>query len=477
MAEKTVPRKTTPFAKVLITVGILLVLGLVGAYWIVHTYLFDPTPPSANYSEPKDRLEAQLQDLDYMANFLELDRSFSPKARAGAAALLENLKENAGSYSDPEFELMIAKVLALADNAHSNVSGFRRAGKYSRLPVRTYWFADGFYVVRAHQGFEHLLGGQIVAVDGLPMAEVEGMLRPYIGGPEEYFHAFQFSYLFEFPAFLHAAGITAAADEVTLTLEFADGRRQDVMFKGDYANAKGPAGHPYHMLYRAGLTGEEGWANALQALDAVDFTLESARSFETRALPEMNAFYIRYWSNEDGRNISISQFNGEVKKALNSAVPLNAIILDVRNNRGGNYFNNKDVMLALGSYLGPDGRLYIITGRDTFSAGMFSAAFAKGGAGDKAVIIGTRVGDRDLHWGENDNFTLPNSGVRTVYSRGLHNLTGPCEDIWKCYWDDYFSYQPVASLDPDILVPFTFADYAAGHDPAMDKIREIEGAK
>ena len=43
-------------------------------------------------------------------------------------------------------------------------------------------------------------------------------------GPDEYFHAFQFSYLFEFPAFLHAAGIAAKPNSVTLTLAYPDGR-------------------------------------------------------------------------------------------------------------------------------------------------------------------------------------------------------------------------------------------------------------
>ena len=458
--------------------GILILLVfLVVVHGVAEKLLFDPDPPPANYPPPENTREAQLQDIDYMSHFLEIDRSYSEPARASAKVLRNEVKAKAGSLSEPEFELEIARISALADNAHTNVNGILRAGKYPRLPVRTYRFSDGLYIIRAYEGFEELLGGRIIMVDGKPISQIETILRPYVGGPEEYFYRFQFSYLFEFPAFLHAAGITKAADRVAMTLEFPDGHRDEVFFEGDYQEAEGPAGFAYHMIYRDTLPGESGWSNLLQDDENLEFTLESARSFLLRELPEMNGYYIRYWRNEDVGAISISAFNGEVSAALKNNSPLDVIILDVRNNGGGDYSKNKEIMLSLGNYLASDGRLYIITGRGTFSAGMFSAAFAKGGAGDKAVFIGTRVGDRDLHWGENDDFTLPNSGVRTVYARGLHNMTGPCRDIWKCFWKDFTSYDPVDSLEPDINVPFNFTAYAAGRDAVMDKIREIEGAQ
>ncbi len=407
--------------------GALFVLPVVAgvAYFGVQKALFDPKAPSAKYPRPGNAREAQLQDLDFMANDLALDRSYSPAARAAAKTVLEELKGRAGRLSDPEFELGIARISAFADNAHSNVLGLLRAGKYPRLPIRTYWFSDGFHVVRAYEGFENLLGARIVAADGKPMSEIESILRPYVGGPEEYFHAFPLSYLFEFPAFLHAAGVTKAADAVTLTLEYPDGRREDVVFEGAYEEAAGPTGYPYQMLSRDVLPGEKGWSNLLQKIETVDATLESARSFEIHRLSGSNAFYVRYWANEDVGKARISDFNRKVTSALGAAAPLDAIVLDVRNNRGGNSYSNRKVMLSLGTDLKPDGRLYIITGRDTFSAGMFAAAFAKRGAGARARIVGTRVGDRDLSWGEGNRFTLPNSVYPSEFGRAHLLLAGP----------------------------------------------------
>lgn len=464
--------------KIRLVGGVLVLLVSVAvAYLVTEKLLFDPDPPTANYPEPKDIKEAQLQDIDYMGHLLELDRSYSDQARATATAFLNELKTQAGTLSEPEFELKFARLSAFADNGHTNVATLMRAEKYARLPIRTYWFSDGFYIVRAYKGYETLLGGRVLKVDGKPLSEVEAMLRPYVGGTEEYFHAFQFSYYFEFPDFLHAAGITKAADRVQLTLEFQDGRQEEVIFEGDYKEAKGPAGYPYHMIYRDNLIGETGWYNLLQNLEPISFSLENVRPFTIKELPNLNAYYIRYWSNNDVGQLSISDFNGKVASALEEKQSFNAIILDVRNNRGGNYTLNQKVMLSLGSHLAPEGTLYIITGRDTFSAGMYAAAFAKAGAGEKTVIIGTRMGDRDIHWGENNRFTLPNSGVRTSFTRGLHNLTGPCEEIWKCYWRAYFFYDPVDSLELDINVPFNFSDYVQGEDAVLEKILEIEKKK
>ncbi len=35
----------------------------------------------------------------------------------------------------------------------------------------------------------------------------------------------------------------------------------------------------------------------------------------------------------------------------------------------------------------------------------------------------------------------------------------------------------VASLDPDVLVPFAFADYRAGRDPALEAVARLLGRR
>ena len=54
-------------------------VGVLGGYVGLKAHVFYPTPPAPYYPKPQGSArEAQLQDLDYMGNISELDRSYSP---------------------------------------------------------------------------------------------------------------------------------------------------------------------------------------------------------------------------------------------------------------------------------------------------------------------------------------------------------------------------------------------------------------
>jgi len=107
----------------------------------------------------------------------------SPEAREAFIGGIAALKTRAVSLTPAALEMEAARLVALADNGHTNVKGVSRGVSSNALPVRIGRFAEGYFVVRARPAFGDLLGAEIVTSnEKTPDALVEA-LAPFVGGP------------------------------------------------------------------------------------------------------------------------------------------------------------------------------------------------------------------------------------------------------------------------------------------------------
>jgi hypothetical protein len=143
------------------------------------------------------------------------------------------------------------------------------------------------------------------------------------------------------------------------------------------------------------------------------------------------------------------------------------VIVDLRLNNGGNFFNTILFAQALPKLLPPDGRIFVLVSRATFSAALVTAAMLKANAGERAILVGETMGDGGQFWAEGAVSTLPNSKAEVRYTTGLHNWTSGCSDLDACYWPVVAFGVKDVSLEPQIRVEPSFADYAAGRDPVL----------
>src|SRR5262249_53498347 len=97
--------------------------------------------------------------------------------------------------------------------------------------------------------------------------------------------------------------------------------------------------------------------------------------------------------------------------------------------------------------------------------------------GDKVVFVGDTMGDGAQFWAEGARLTLPNSKLRVRYSSDFHDWGGPCT-LSTCLWATrIFGPDHRISLEPDVRVPSTLADYVAGRDAALDRIQGQKGIR
>ena len=203
--------------------------------------------------------------------------------------------------------------------------------------------------------------------------------------------------------------------------------------------------------------------------------LKTNDEFQLSRLSDLKILYIQYRQNNDGHQMSISEFNKKIRQEISSFKP-EVLIFDQRFNGGGDYTKTADLMFEIPELMPEGSRVYAIAGHETFSAGISSLGFLKDALHNELIIVGRRIGDSPLSWGETNDFILPNSGIEMTAARGLHDQLYGCEDWIQCYWTDFKYPAAVGSLEPDIPVPFTFADYKAGVDASLSSIISIESS-
>jgi hypothetical protein len=116
----------------------------------------------------------------FRREFFTVDNSYSTSARAEAERRLKALEAQAGTVSNAHFELELARIVALADNGHTNSPVQLRSRRYARVPVRLVAFGDQFHVLRADSANADLLGGRLTAIDGKPVEAVRAAVHTFL---------------------------------------------------------------------------------------------------------------------------------------------------------------------------------------------------------------------------------------------------------------------------------------------------------
>lgn len=433
---------------------------------------FYPTIPQPDFSPPGNRTEAWQQDLDYFQNYIWLNRPYTDETRQDALFLVQRLRENIDELSDAELKLGIAEAVALSQNGHSFVRISDLTLSEGRIPIMGRMFDDGYYIMWTTPQYRHLLGGQIVSIDGHSIEEVIKAFRPYSGAKESYFRMVV-GWFLETPSLVHARGYANSPSSYRLGIRPMDSETvTEVVVSLDDASITPPVVNPSDMVAPIPM---DRWHGLPSQLSSMPFFLQEwDEPFHYRVIESINGFYMRYGANNDVGEHSITSFNRAIKSEL-SQHAYSVIIVDQRSNNGGDYTRTYKLMTHLPELAGEHTPIYVITGPMSFSAGISSVAFLKASGGEQVTIIGTEMGDHERMWGETSLLTLPNSQLDLQLATGLHDYADGCYEFPNCYWLDFFVNVSVGSLSPEIVVPFTFEDYVFGEDAAINFILDTHG--
>ena len=433
---------------------------------------FQYDPPQPEPAEVSDQSAGQIADAEYLSRFPEFDRAYSPAARARANTMLAHLRTEAGGLSREQFVLRVAEVAALADNGHTSIGENAFKKNTPRLPVRTYQFADGLYIVWAAPALSELLGARIDAIDTHTIADIYAATRRYAGGTDAHRQR-MLAPMLESPALLQAAGLAQTRDALTLRGVLANGAAFERRVEAEDRDRSAWVSSSQRLLFPTATGGRmRSFVAERDALPA--YLRHRTELFSLETLPE-SGVYIGIAHNADADELPIAAFLTSALTRVRTDRPA-YVVVDMRMNAGGDYTTTYSFAHNLPAAAN-GAPIYVFTSPWTFSAAITTVAALKDAGGDQVTIVGEGVGDRLDFWAEGGTFNLPNAFVQVHYAAGRHVYDGLCRDRETCFWLNERYPVRVRTLEPDIAAPLTFAAYRAHRDPALDAVLEREARR
>jgi hypothetical protein len=422
---------------------------------VSHQFWMELEPP---LSTPRNRAEAWAQDLSYVARKLpQLERSFTPATREKFRGAMVRLQPDAPKLDDPHIMVNLAKAVALPGNAHTRLYLVRARTAVRQYPVQVWWFQKELRVLRVTPEYASLLGCEVTTIGGHSALLVRDRVAPLYAGPPSW-RDYMSTYTMTSPEILYGLDLIPAMDHAQWTFRCASGTRTVSL-------------DPLP-LRKSDRNVENWWNLAPQYTDPnrqfVALQLRSVPLYLRH--PEKN-----YWFEyQEDKDLLYFQFNRSLEQADETLQDfgvrlegelrkekVRTFVVDLRFNTGGNQDLGHAIMERLQA--ASEGRsVYVITGRATFSAGIFHAAQWK--QWGKATFVGEPVGDGLDFWSEGGNFSLPNSGLVVHFANAFHSYSRKQYPERKPYFADL----NIDTLAPDHAATPSFQDYQAGRDPAMD---------
>lgn len=404
------------------------------------------------------RDERWTQDLDFaQRKLLHLDRSFTAESRRRFQRAMSELRESVPSRNDDEIIVGLAQAVALAHNAHTRLYLLRNRSDLRRYPVRVWWFGDHLHVVRASDEHASIVGCEVAQIAGVIPQDLLARVAPmYSGSPG--WARYMSTYTMTSPEVLHGLGVLPDAGNAALRL-ICQGQRRAVQLAPlplvrstrpveswqDLAPAHAEPATPAHV-----------------PLSSTPLYLRHPdANYWFEYLPDQATLYFQFARAAEDPNDPLAGFRERLLHEIESQ-PVRTLIVDLRFNTGGNLELGRPLMEQLQARAGKL-NVYVIEGGATFSAGLYHVVQWKHWG--KVRLVGEAPGDKLDFWSEGGNLKLPNSGLTLHFANAEHCYSTAHANDSSC-----LTSVPVDSVEPDLSAPLSFADYAAGADPALAAI-------
>lgn len=391
-------------------------------------------------------------DLDFLARRMQQMHwnLYAKVSKEKFLAEIEALKNAAATgVGEDRLRARLSRLLALVGDGHTTLAAYAEGEKsLDRIPLHLWWFPDGIRVLGAPDEHKELVGAKIVGIGSMPVEDAAAALRQFCSVDNEMGYLYSVPARMLQPAALQEIGAISGS-EIVYRFQMADGSEKAMtitpvpMARSGFGNSR---------LFRKGYT----YANASAAAPAPLCQQDLDKPLAIKYLDDIGAVYFGF----QGVAGNPDQSFKEVIQSLNTLIKEKsprALIIDMRFNGGGNTGLIAPFIESIirNTELNQHGKLFVIIGRNTFSAAQNTVNMLE--KFTSATFVGEPTGSRPAFVGESTSILLPYSKLRIHCS--------------SRYWQILDSMDYRNWVQPQIAAELTFEDFAANRDPSMEAIR------
>lgn len=368
----------------------------------------------------------------------------------------EELKRDEKKMNTYAMVVGLAKMIALAGDAHTALE----VPKNNRMPIECYWFEEGIYITKADLPFNEIISAKILAVEGFSIAKVIEKLTEMISHENIQFVKAQLPQLLVCTDVLYGLGICPKVEEVNIEIQGMDGAETQIILPSVKYAEWDRLIKQEDFLNREGLFNKDDFFNKGKHLPL--YRRNGNLYYWKEELENGESLYVAYKKCKDMETLSVEEFCEDLKRTLEKGKKLKNMILDFRQNSGGNseLFRPfiewlSDFQMVRQEITGRPFKVFVIVGRDTFSSALLNVYLLH--FKTKATFIGEPTGGKPNCYGEVNYFTLNESGLSVRYSTRYYYLI-----------EEY----DLDSFYPEIIFDVSFKDYRENKDPCMEWIEQ-----
>ena len=365
-------------------------------------------------------------DLQYLASHLKSTHPnlFFHVSAQDFNAAVDDLNQRIPQLSDDQVKVGLMKLAAMVGDAHTSV-----LSPFLPLPIRFRWFSDGLFVNAAAPEYSRALGAKVIEIGDLPVDEAYGIVSSVISHENDnWVREVSETYLAT-SEILASLGVSSGPGPVRYLLQDISGAQFEMLVAPSSSNLLWPPDS----------------TNGSVPL----WRQNSNLNYWFQYLPTTQAIYLAYNRCQDMPGASFAAFLNQVLAFMRQQ-PVNRIIVDLRNNTGGDSRVFQPMLDALAGDAAMSRKVTAIIGRATISSGIMAAAPLSYQFG--IPLIGEPTGGDPNSYGNNSMFNLPNSGLNVSCSTRYYTI---------------YPGNSGNTILPDVPVPMSSADYFARYDPFL----------
>lgn len=418
--------------------GLLAVAIVLGSVVLKADYRLIPGLSYRHDLAPSEWIE----DLEYLSEKMEErhPRLFEMIDRERFSAEVAEFKKNIPGMDDMAVKAGLCRTVALPRDAHCFPNIYTHKLDWHLLPFKLWLFGDELVVLDSGREYRETVGTSIVRIGSSTVEDAYEVLRSYLSAENEYGWKNRFLNCVSVSEWLKDSGIVNDARSVELTF-----RRKD----GSLFSRQVKPVHYIPVIY---------WS-AMEKIDnGLSYILPNDRrdNYWFEYLADSGTLYLQF---NACQRVSEKETIDRFCERLGDWIETNdfeRLVIDVRKNDGGDASVSRAIAKVITGNEKVDrpGKLFALTSRKTFSAAVMFLSLLR--YNTKVIIAGEPTGQGEFFCGGPRTIELPNSGYELLVS-SHYNRCAPFND-------------GSSSIEPDIEIDYTFEDYLAGRDPALDAV-------